>query len=56
MSKQEGDDEQRRFDAILRQLLHTPPRPRSKLKLGKGKATRKDDDSASAEKRPAPSA
>ena len=55
MSEQEGDDEQRLFDAILRQLLTTPPQPRSERKLGKGKANRKDDDSASAE-RPAPSA
>jgi hypothetical protein len=55
MSKQEDDSEQRRFDAILRQLLHTPPQPRSERKLGKGKPTRKDDERASAEK-PAPSA
>jgi hypothetical protein len=41
MSKQEDDGEQRRFDAILRQLLHTPPQPRSERKLGKEKATRK---------------
>lgn len=53
MSKQEDDD--RRFDALLRQLLHTPPQPRSERKLGKGKPNRKDDDSASEERR-APSA
>jgi hypothetical protein len=48
MSKQE--DEQRRFDAILRQLLHTPPQPRSERKLGKRKAIQKDEKRASAER------
>lgn len=33
MSEQE-DDEQQRFDAVLRQLLHTPPKPRYESKLG----------------------
>jgi hypothetical protein len=32
------DEEQRRFDAILRQPLNTPPQPRSEMKLGKTEA------------------
>jgi hypothetical protein len=54
MSKQE-DDDQRRFDAVLRHLLTTPPKPRSDMKRGKGKLSQADADSASAEK-PSPSA
>jgi hypothetical protein len=54
MSKEQEDDD-RRFDAIMRQLLNTPPKQRSDMKLGKRKPSQADDEIASEEKR-APSA
>ena len=50
MSDQEDDDERRR-DALLLQLLKTPPQPRPHRQRGKGKPTRKSDERASAERR-----
>jgi hypothetical protein len=45
MSKKEGDDQQRR-DALLRQLLKTPPRPRPNRERGQEKPTSENAPSA----------